>query len=96
MLSWLLKFFRRAASRPAPIPFEPRRPRIMIVARNHVQAYEYARHHLPYHEDWRYACCEDHLRGCTKIVVIKLPEWYIGKTATFIRLVESLKTYEKH
>lgn len=101
MFSWVTQFFKKLFRRkdlPEVQPsFAPRRPHILIVARLYSQAREYACHHLPYHEDWRYVYSEEHLRGYQRdrVVIIKLPDWYVGKSPTFIRLVESLEVYAK-
>lgn len=91
-MNWLRKFFARRVPLPPVIKRGDSHCHILILAPDYIRAYEYARLHLPYHSDWRYACYEGHLEGHNNPRIIKLVGWEAGKSQSFKDLVRRLET----
>ena len=64
----------------------------LILAYSYPQAREWAAHHLPFHEDWRYCPSEEHLRGYRNVKLVKLDGWSAGKSRVYLDVVRRLET----
>ncbi len=87
MISFLKRLWSRIRPAPEPAPVVPSTHRhTLVLAYNYAQAREWARHNLPYHEDWRYISQTEHLLGCRNVRLVKLEGWDRNRSRDYLNV----------